>query len=342
MGRITRSTMDDVAARAGVSVATVSRALRGSELVSEATRTRVLAAAEELDFAVSRVASSLASGRVGRVAVLMSGWLGSWFNGSVLDGLYDGLRAAGQELVIFRVADLAERQSFFTALPVRRNADALIVASFALTTPERRRLRSIGMPVVYLNQRVKGSPSVAIDDVAATRLGIRHLINLGHRWPAFVRVINVAGFSYSALARLDGYRAELSAAGAAEPDHRVLEAAGFHDGDAVVARLLSFPDRPTAIMTESDELAMSVIAAWRRLGLRVPEDLSVLGFDDHQQAGTYGLSTIAQPVTELGRQAAAMAVTLAAGGRLPHREIDLPTALRLRHTTAAPPASGLP
>lgn len=336
MERPPRSRMEDVAARAGVSVATVSRALRGSPLVSAETRARVLAAADELDFAVSRLASSLASGRVGRIAVLMSGRLGSWFNGSVLDGLYDGVRAAGQELVIFRVADLAEREQFFTSLPVRRNADALVITSFALTAAERRRLSSIGMPVVYLNQRVRGFPSVAIDDVAATRLGIRHLINLGHRWPGFVRVINVAGFSYSALARLDGYRAELAAAGAAESDRRVLQASGFTDGDAVVAQLLAYHPPPTALMTESDELAMSVISACRRVGLRVPQDLSVLGFDDHQQAGPYGLSTVAQPVTELGRRAAEMALTLAAGDRLARRQIDLPTELRLRLTTAAP------
>ncbi len=330
-----RSTMEDVAALAGVSVATVSRALRDSHLVSQATRVKVLAAADQLDFAVSRAASSLATGRVDRVAVLMSGRLQSWFNGSVLDGLYDGLNAARQELSIYRVTGVPERDAFFAELPVRRNADALVVTSFALTDQEKERLHSIGMPLVYVNQRVSGSASVAIDDVEAARLGTRHLINLGHHWPAFVQIDNRAGFFYSALGRLDGYRAELIARGAGSDAEQVLRAGGAGDGESVVAQLLALPTRPTAVMVESDELAMSVISAWTQLGLRVPDDLSVLGFDDHTMAQTYGLSTIAQPVTDLGRWAAAMALTLAAGESLAQQEVHVPVSLVLRRSTAA-------
>src|SRR6478735_46729 len=153
MGTAEPSRMEDVATLAGVSVATVSRALRDSPLVSAATKERVLEAAAELDFAVFRAASALASGRVGRIAVLMSGPLRSWFNGAVLDGLYDGLRAAEHELAIYRVTDLAEREAFFATLPVRRNADALVVTSFALRSDELERLSSIGMPLVYVNQQ---------------------------------------------------------------------------------------------------------------------------------------------------------------------------------------------
>ena len=88
-------------------------------------------------------------------------------------------------------------------------------------------------------------------------------------------------------------------------------------------------------MAESDELAMSVLAAWPRVGLRIPEDLSVLGFDDQALAETFGLSTIAQPVAELGRQAAALAVQLAAGEQPPRRQIELPVSLLIRRSTAA-------
>jgi DNA-binding LacI/PurR family transcriptional regulator len=330
----TRSRMEDVAALAGVSVATVSRALRDSPLVSTPTRERVLAAADELDFAVSRAASSLATGRVGRVAVLVSGRLESWFNGSVLDGLYDELRAAEQELSIYRVTSVADRYAFFTELPVRRNADAMVVVSFALTEVELRRLDAIGVPLVYLNQRVPGSASVAIDDIEATRQGIRHLVNLGHRRPAFAHIDNRSGFTYSALRRLDGYRAELAAIGAAVGDGIVLHAAGADDGESVVAQLLSLAERPTALMTESDELAISVVTAWRRLGLRVPDDLSVLGFDNHTMAEAFGLSTVAQPVCELGRRAAVVALALAAGQPVSPLEVRLPVSLILRGSTA--------
>ena len=187
--------MQDVADLAGVSVATVSRALRGSSLVNDATRERVLAAAEDLSFSVSRAASSLATGKLNKIAVLVSGRLNSWFNGSVLDAMYEYLHAARQELIIYRILDDAQRIEFFATLPARRNADALVVASFALTTAERRRLRNQAIPLIYLNQRVRGAVSVAIDDLEAARTGARHLIELGHRRIGFVTTAQLTGLT---------------------------------------------------------------------------------------------------------------------------------------------------
>ena len=113
MTPLSPSRMADVAERAGVSVSTVSRALRGSPLVSPDTVKRVRQAAEELDFAVSRAASSLASGRLNRVAVLLSGSLGSWFNGCLLDATYAALHERGEELLIYRTLSRDERDAFF-------------------------------------------------------------------------------------------------------------------------------------------------------------------------------------------------------------------------------------
>jgi LacI family transcriptional regulator, repressor for deo operon, udp, cdd, tsx, nupC, and nupG len=336
------SSMQEVADRAGVSVSTVSRALRNSELVSVATRERVLAAAEELSFAISRAASSLASGRLGRIAVLVSGHLSAWFNGSVLDGIYAGLREQGLELLIYRITDRSDRDQFFATLPARRNADALIVASFALTPAEHERLLGLSMPVVYVNQRVDGAPSVSIDDIAGARRGARHLLNLGHRRIAFARIDNTTGFFYSAARRIEGFHAELDAAGIPGTDQLILAARSQSDGEQVVGQLLEQSHLPTAVMVESDELAMSVLAALSRMGLQVPTDVSVLGFDDHEMAATFGLSTIAQPVNVLGRRAAAMAVALAAA--VPPapdavEEVAVPTELLLRRSTARPRAT---
>jgi LacI family transcriptional regulator, repressor for deo operon, udp, cdd, tsx, nupC, and nupG len=328
------ATMADVAARAGVSVATVSRALRGSQLVASATATRVREAADELAFSVSRNASGLATGRLGRIAVLVGGGLGSWFNGSILDAIYGRLRQADHELLIFRILDRAEREDFFTTLPARRNADAIIVASFALTATERARLRALSMPVVYLNQRVRGAPSVSIDDVAAVRAGMRYLANLGHRRIGFARAENRAGFRYSASERIEGFRAERAAAGVPSAEQLILTAADMRDGDGLLGGLLALDRLPTALLVDSDELAMSLLEAMARVGLRAPEDLSVLGFDDHVMAGSFGLSTIAQPVQVLGEQAAAMALTLSAGRSLRRRAVAVPTRVLPRRTTA--------
>ena len=327
------ATMADVAARAGVSVATVSRALRGSELVAAATVARVRAAADELGFSVSRSASGLATGRLGRIAVLVGGALHAWFNGSILDAIYGRLLQADHELSIFRVLNQEERDDFFTMLPARRNADAIIVASFALTRTERARLAALSMPVVYLNQRARGAPSVSIDDVAAVRAGVRYLANLGHRRIGFARAENRMGFSYSANERIDGFRTERTAVGVPPAEQLVLTAAHVRDGTGLLGQLLALDTMPSALLVDSDELAMSLLEAMSRVGLRAPEDLSVLGFDDHTMAGSFGLSTIAQPVQALGEQAASMALALAAGKPLARRAVVVPTRLLPRRTT---------
>ena len=336
------ASMADVARLAGVSVATVSRALHGSSLVSAGTTARVTAAADELSFAISRVASGLASGRLGRIGLLLGGSLQSWFNGTVIDAVYDRLTSADVELTIFRIQDRAERDQFFTRLPARRNVDAMIVASFALTPAERTRLQSLGVPLVYLNQRVRGVPSVAIDDVAGARDGVRGLLRLGHRRIAFVRSSNrTPGFSYSADRRVEGFRTAMAEAGVAQADQLVIPAPDLDSGEEVLAAALSEADPPTALAVDSDELAIGILAALVRAGLRAPEDLSLLGFDDHALAGRLGLSTVAQPAARTAAEAANLALALAAGETPARRTIVVPTRLVLRRTTgpAAPRAA---
>jgi LacI family repressor for deo operon, udp, cdd, tsx, nupC, and nupG len=328
------ASMADVARLAGVSVATVSRALHGSPLVSPGTTARVVAAADELSFAISRVASGLASGRLGRIGLLVGGSLHTWFNGTVIDAVYARLTPADVELTIFRIQDRTERERFFTRLPARRNVDALIVASFALTATERSRLQTLGVPLVYLNQRVRGVPSVAIDDVAGARDGVRGLLGLGHRRIAFVRSASRSpGFSYSAGRRVEGFRTAMAEAGVEERDQLVIPARDLDAGQDVLTAARSDPDPPTALAVDSDELAIGILAAMTRVGLRAPDDLSLLGFDDHALAGRLGLSTVAQPASLTATEAATLALALAAGQTPVRRTILVPTRLVLRETT---------
>jgi DNA-binding LacI/PurR family transcriptional regulator len=193
------------------------------------------------------------------------------------------------------------------------------------------------MPVVYLNQRVRGVPSVSIDDAAGTRDGVRHLRNLGHRRIAFVRPENRTGFRYSAIDRVDGFRAAMDEAGVPPEEQQVITAADVGSADEVVATALSTPVPPTALVADSDELAIGILGAMSRVGLRAPEDLSLLGFDDHALAARLGLSTIAQPVEALGTEAAELALTLAAGAVPARRVLVVPTRLVLRRTTGRVP-----
>lgn len=333
------SSMADVAERAGVSVATVSRALRGSPLVSAETADRVIKAAHELSFAVSRAASSLATGKLDRVAVLVSGSLGSWFNGCLLDTVYQTLHDRGQELLIYRTLSTSQRDEFFATLPARRNADALIVASLELAAGQRQRLQKLGMPLVFVNHRVAGAASVAIDDAAGAMVATQHLINLGHRRIAFVGIRHEPGLRVSSAARLAGYRQAMKAAKVAARDQLLISTPRPVDGQDVVSQLLAQARPATALLAESDDLAMRVLAALWGMGLRTPNDVSVVGFDDHAMASVFGLTTVAQPVDQLGRQAAELALALAAGDSPSPRAITVPTSLVLRDTTGRPPGT---
>ncbi|MET7904706.1 LacI family DNA-binding transcriptional regulator [Streptomyces sp. NPDC005355] len=302
------ATMADVAQRAGVSVSTVSRTLRGLSSVSPKTRGRVEKAARELSFAVSRSASSLVTGKTRRVAVLTP-HLDSWFLGAALSGVSAVLREADLDLLVYSVPDLAERTAFFDRLPARRNADALLVVSFDLTTEERARLDELGMPVIFVSQHAPGRPSVYIDDAEGARRGMRHLLNLGHRRIAFLQSSDDTGFSWSSQARLTGYRQALEEAGLPYDEelvHYPVVRRRRGIGEAV-GHLLSLRHPPTAVFAESDEVAIEVISVLRAARIDVPGRMSVLGFDDHQLAEWLDLTTVAQPVVDIGRAAAELA-----------------------------------
>jgi DNA-binding LacI/PurR family transcriptional regulator len=332
--------MADVAERAGVSTSTVSRTLRGLSTVSPEVRARVEQAARELDFAVSRHAASLVTGRTRNVAVLVP-TLSSWFMGTALSGLARVLRAAGMELTVYVIPDMAERTAFFEHLPARRNADALLVFSFDLTDEETARLDDLAMPVVYVSQHVDGRPSVYVDDMAGALHGTRHLLNLGHRRIAYVRTVGARGFSFSSQERLSGYRQALAEAGLPlDEDLVVATPAGDKRGAAeAVGRLLGLREPPTAVFAEQDEVAVAVIWTLRATRIEVPGQMSVVGFDDQPVAQWFDLTTVAQSPSRIGREAGDLALSLIDDpGADRERHLVLPTHVIPRTTTAPPPA----
>ncbi|KUM80064.1 LacI family DNA-binding transcriptional regulator [Streptomyces curacoi] len=331
--------MADVAERAGVSTSTVSRTLRGLSTVSPEVRARVEQAARELNFAVSRQAASLVTGRTGNVAVLVP-TLQSWFMGTALSSLAPLLRAAGMELNVYVIPDLAERTSFFERLPARRNADALLVFCFDLTDEETASLDNLGMPVVYVSQHVEGRPSIYVDDVAGALHGTRHLLNLGHRRIAFVQTIGASGFSFSSNERLIGYQQALTEAGLPLDDDLVVatEPGDKRGAAEAIGRLLSLREPPTAVFAEQDEVAVAAIWTLRKTQIPVPERVSVLGFDDQPIADWFDLSTVAQSPADIGREAGELALCLINDPDADHkRHIVLPTHVIPRATTAPPP-----
>jgi DNA-binding LacI/PurR family transcriptional regulator len=295
------ASIEDVAKLAGVSIATVSRSLRGLPDVASATRDKVLAAARELDYVASPFAARLASGRSSTLGVVVP-FVHRWFFAEVLGAVEAVLSQAGYDLLLHNLGDSEGRERFFSVLPVRKRVDAVVVVSLALTADEIEALQSLKLPVGVLGAHHPGFYSVRIDDVASARLAVDHLLSLGHR-----RIALIGGDTDDPMRftpphhRLTGYRESLEAAGADRDES--LERLGYftvEGGEAAMVHLLGLDSRPTAVFAESDEMAYGAIRAIRRAGLRIPDDIAVIGFDDHATADLLDLSTVRQPVAEQG------------------------------------------
>ena len=186
-----KSSIQDVAQLAHVSISTVSRSFTRPDLVSKATRDKVMKAADELNFSISRSAAALKTGRALRIAVLISGRLNLWFSSSIMEGLNESFHDEGYDISIYQMSSAEERRAFFDMLPVRRNVDAVIVISFDIDSNEIRQLRSVDVPIIGINSSLpeeRGfSAAVRIDDKQGSELAARHLMALGHRDIAYIR-----------------------------------------------------------------------------------------------------------------------------------------------------------
>ncbi|MEV7976008.1 LacI family DNA-binding transcriptional regulator [Streptomyces sp. NPDC086519] len=329
--------LTDVAQAVGVSPSTVSRALRGQTGVSDEVRARIAETAASLGYVASRSASSLASGRTYTVGVVAP-YLGRWFFGTVLDAAEQVLSAAGYDVLLYNLGSPDVRKRFFTKLPVRKRVDAVL----SLLIPdedEAAALRSLDVPLAAVVGAARpGFTVVGIDDRAGAEAAVRHLVNLGHRrigmiagssgplhWTtpvqrrlAYLNVLGESGITYDAQLEVDG---EYTVEG----------------GERAMSRLLAVTNPPTAVFAQSDEMAMGALRALRLHRLRVPDDISLIGFDDHELSAVVGLTTIAQPVADQGAEAARLLLS-----RLDNPDakvadhMQMPTRLELRDTTAPP------
>jgi len=333
--------IDEVARHAGVSTATVSRALSGNGHVSPATRLKVEASADELGYVVSSTASSLASGRMKNIGVVVP-FLDRWFFSSVVEGAQKSLLKNGYDLTLYSLTDGgAERRSVFDHFLLRQRVDAVIAISLELTATEVTSLHALGKPLVGVGGPIEGVRTLMIDDVAVARLATEHLLALGH-----TRIAHIGGNKdldldfHLPTNRRVGYENALSAAGI-EPAAELFMTADFtmRGGYQAAKQLLGNPhDRPTAIFAASDEMAIGAILAARDLGLVVPRDVSVIGVDDHELADFFGLSTIAQFPQGQGAKAVEILLDQLSPGKhlTPNLNTPMPFELIVRSSTAAP------
>ncbi|MCI1867632.1 LacI family DNA-binding transcriptional regulator [Bifidobacterium crudilactis] len=342
-----RLTIHDVAIEAGVSDSTVSRALRGLDRVDPGTRMRVEEAAKRLHFTFSRNASSLASGRTMRVTLLFAGAVNTWFNSSVMQGAYEVLAPAGYDIVPLITPDKQSQDRYFEMLPGNRNADAIIVTSFDLDKDKLRLLEGLTMPTIGLDSRTQDGydASVRLDARQAMMEAVQLLHSLGHHRLGYVQQASMHEFAFSVKSRSESFLTAAKTCGYRQRDLVMLGEGVRGDGysfeDAVstaAASLLSTPDRPTALCVETDEFAVALIARLRRFGVRVPEDMTVIGFDDSGIAPVADLTTIHQDPVHMARLAATQAIALMNHLRMEQPHTLVGTRLILRGTSAPAPS----
>lgn len=328
------ASIEDVARRAGVSVATVSRALRGLPNVAPSTRQRVVRAAEALHYVADPHAIRLATRRSGTVGLVLP-LLGTWYYAQVLSGADGVLVARGYDLLPFTVSGDDVRERFLAALPYRKRVDGLVIADLPFTDEEWARLESSGTPMVTLGVRHGDLPSLTIDNVGAARSAVEHLLQLGHRRIGVLTSLPDDPFHFVApLQRVAGYEAALQAAGIAS-DPQLQQPGGFslRGGAEAMRRLLSLRTPPTAVFALSDEMAIGALQVAREQGLTVPGDVSILGFDDHDVAEFVGLTTVRQDVVEQGEAVARLLIEHLEDPSKTATHETLPTELVVRSTT---------
>ena len=334
-------TIADVAAHAGVGAGTVSRVLNHSPRVSDATRARVLAAIEVLDYRPNPLARGLSRGRCQTLGVVVP----FFTHASAVErlrGVAAALDASHYDLVLFNVESTVHRDEHFATLTRRDRADGLLIMSLPPPPTSLHRLATSGVPIVLLDAEAPGVPAVVTDDVAGGRLATQHLLDLGHERIAFIGddPANPLGF-VAGTAREEGYRRTLADAGVPIPPGYVCHGPHVRDVARRLADgLINRPDPPTAIFASSDTQAIGALEAVRRAGLEVPDDVSVVGFDDVEVSGYVGLTTVRQPLFESGSLAATLLL-----GLLDDDEVPSPLVHRLdlelveRSTTAPPKTS---
>ena len=327
--------MSEIAAAAGVSVPTVSKVVNGRPDVAPRTRQAIEELLAERGYSSNRVKPQT---RVGLIDLVFVD-LGSPWAMAILAGVEEVAYRAGTGVVVSAVHGRHRTRPddrWLDSLAARRSDGVLLILS-ELAPDQQRRLEDLGVPVVTVDPA--GTPSPGIPSVGATNwaggLGaVEHLIGLGH---TRIAVIGGPTDVLCSRARVDGYRAAMGAAGLPIPDGYVrygdfMSATGYRETLA----LLDLPEPPTAIFVCADQMALGAYEALYERGLRVPDDMSIVGFDDLDEArwAIPPLTTVRQPLTEMAGMATRMLLTLIAGEELETTRVEVSTPMINRASTA--------
>lgn len=330
----------EIAERTGLSKATVSRALRGLPSVAGDTVALVRRAADDLGYIPSAAAAGLATGRNQAIGALVP-VLDRWFYTRTLEGADEELRARGFDLMLYNLGGgPGDRDRVFHRSILRRRIDALLVLALAFDPEEAAELRRAEFPTLAVGGPASGVRHIGIDDHQVAYLATAHLIELGHTRIAHIGGHDVLGLNQAVpLNRLGGFQLALTEAGIAMREEWVVDGRYSFAGGAEAARRLFAHggERPTAVFAASDETAFGAITALHALGVRVPDDVSIVAIDGHEDGAEWGLTTVAQFPKEQGRMAARQLLDELDGAPAPDGFDSARFEFLVRSSTAAPP-----
>lgn len=328
-------TIHDVAEKAGVGIGTVSSVLNNSRPVHEATRQRVLAAVAELDFIPNPSGRRLSIGKTHTIAVVIT-FFTSAAQIERLRGVMSLIVESDYDINLFVVDTIDQRNKVFQTVPRRGRVDGLLIFSLKPSEEDLHRIHQHNIPIVLVEVSHPGFSHITIDDTVGARMAVQHLIDLGHRKIAYVSDYLDDPFGiYFSRNRYLGYCEALEDADIPiEPTYLREARNGRVGGRKMALELLNLPDPPTAIFAFSDEMALGVLEAARDLGVSVPGDLSVVGYDDIESAHFAQLTTIRQHLYESGVRGVEMLFDAIQHPDSPPTSLQFPTELIVRHTTA--------
>jgi DNA-binding LacI/PurR family transcriptional regulator len=333
-------TIRDVARKAGVSPGTVSRAINNSPLVNEETRERILQVVQELNYSPNLAARRLSVGKTLTIAVIVPFFTRPSVS-ERLNGVMSALSESYYDLLIHNIETPEQRDAGFQDVLRRDRVDGALIVSLPIPDRYVEQVAKAELPVVLIDTcqaQLSAFHCVTVDDVAGGKAVAEYLISQGHTRIGFIGDVVDNPFHFtSSRDRYLGYREALALAGI-EFDSRYYceDEHGRRQARSAAKRVLSLPEPPSAIFAASDTQAVGVMEAAREMGLRIPQELSVVGYDDIELADIMGLTTVRQSLFESGRRGAELLLETLQDPELEPVQELLPTELIVRSTTAPP------
>ena len=322
----------DISRATGLSIATVSRALRGLDSVNQETQEKVLIAAKNLNYEVDEAVSAKYSSKT--IGVLCP-YISRWFFTQVLAGIENSLREVGYDLLLYNLKSGMARENLLQEKFSKNKIDGLIDLTIELSESEIQYLINCNFPTAVLGHEMPGLPNVVIDDYEGAVIATQHLIDLGHSDIAFMSGEQVNSFNFNVIkSRRKGFIDTLSKNNIRFKSSReVISNFTVKTSIKVMDELLSRKENITAIFCESDEMAFGALQAIKLRGLKCPQDISVIGFDGHPMAELFDLTTIEQPVEVLGELTAWSLLDAMRKPDTAPKTLKLPTKLIVRGST---------